>query len=97
MDEEFTINTDVDTLDDDKVRCHEAGHVCAHSRGKPIIGDEIDSLWNLIPLCHNCNCRMGRQNAFPFIAAAKPAHVDMLEYRDAKTEFERNVPAELAD
>ena len=67
--EEYDVNTSPATLDCDKVRCHEAGHIVAHSVGKPIIGDEIDGSWNLIPLCHNCNCRMGRQLAWDFIAA----------------------------
>eukprot|EP01043_Picozoa_sp_COSAG02_P082275 COSAG02_NODE_20538_length_826_cov_1.584594_1_plen_31_part_01 len=31
MDEEYRINTNPDTNDADKVRCHEAGHVYAHS------------------------------------------------------------------
>ena len=95
MDEEFTINTDVDTLDADKVRCHEAGHIFAHSLGKPIIGDDIDGSWNLMPLCHNCNCRMGRQLAWTFIAASHATHLHMQEFVDAKAHYEQSLPEEL--
>eukprot|EP01043_Picozoa_sp_COSAG02_P019431 COSAG02_NODE_934_length_15809_cov_59.853787_10_plen_460_part_00 len=94
MDEEFRINTDPSTSDADKVRCHEAGHVYPHSKAAVEFTDSdmADALWNLIPLCHNCNCRMGRQQAFEFIDAANPAHRGMPEYVAQQQQFERNFP-----
>lgn len=97
MEEEFTINTDQNTLDADKVRCHEAGHVLAHSRGKPVIGDEVDEIWNLIPLCHSCNVRMGRQNAFTFINKTDAAHLAHPSYQQAEALFNSKCPLELRD
>ena len=93
--EEYDVNTSPATLDCDKVRCHEAGHIVAHSVGKPIIGDEIDGSWNLIPLCHNCNCRMGRQLAWDFIAASVAGHLHLPGYVNAKAQFEHMLPEEL--
>jgi hypothetical protein len=47
-----------------------------------------DIWWNLIPLCHGCNYRMGRQMAFTWIerkgaAAARSTH----EYKAARQHF----------
>ena len=94
MDEEYRINTDPDTSDADKVRCHEAGHVYPHSKAAVEFSDRdlADALWNLIPLCHNCNCRMGRQQAFQFIDAGNPTMRDVPEYIEQKQQFERNFP-----
>jgi hypothetical protein len=91
MQEEFTINTGVNTPDAEKVRCHEAGHVFAHSKGVILFPDDVDSLWNLIPLCHNCNTRMGRQLAFQFIGASNPPHCTSVDYTTQKHLFERNL------
>jgi hypothetical protein len=93
MEEEFQINRTA--VDDKKVRCHEAGHCLAHSLGKPVIGDHVDEKWNLIPLCHSCNVRMGRQNAFAFIEKVQPTRMAKAEIRMARAEFERMCPAQL--
>ena len=94
MDEEYRINTNPDTNDADKVRCHEAGHIYAHSKAVVEFSDAdmADALWNLIPLCHNCNCRMGRRQAFQFIDAGNPTMRDIVEYVEQKQQFERNFP-----
>ena len=95
MDEEHEVNTSSATLDCDKVRCHEAGHIYAHSLGAPIIGDAIDDFWNLVPLCHNCNCRMGRQLVWDFIARSNASHLHLPEYVAAKALYEQNLPEAL--
>ena len=91
---ESVSGADPDTSDADKVRCHEAGHVYPHSKAAVEFSDQdlADALWNLIPLCHNCNCRMGRQQAFQFIDAGNPTMRDVPEYIEQKQQFERNFP-----
>ena len=84
MDEEFRHNTDSRNKGQEQVRIHAAGHVYAHSLGGP------DLLWNLIPLCHGCNCRMGRHLAFDWIeqkAAGAPV-LDTAEYKEARARFD---------
>ena len=63
------------------VRCHEAGHVFAHSLGGP------DELWNLVPLCHACNGLMRRNQAFDWIEKLVPDRVHHEDYTSAKDEF----------
>ena len=95
MEEEFTTNVGHVGNDVAYVRCHEAGHVLAHSIGKPVIGDRVNELWNVIPLCHSCNVRMGRMNAFSFIEKANPERLMHQTYQSAKLLFEQKCPPEL--
>ena len=76
MAEELRINANPRTAAADHVRTVEAGHVHAHARGGP------DELWNLIPLCHSCNCQMQVNLAFDWIESRRPApaHVNHPDY-----------------
>ena len=75
------VQSNVAADDAGRVRCHEAGHVFAHSLGGP------DELWNLVPLCHACNGLMRRNQAFDWIEKLVPDRVHHEDYTSAKDEF----------
>ena len=95
-DDEYRINTAPGTANCDKVRAMEAGHIYAHSRGVALIGHDIDGLWNLMPLCHTCNARMGTQTAWDFIAVQSNVHhLHTPDYVAAQALYEQSCPAQL--
>ena len=83
MDEEWAVNTNSNTVPENYVRTFEAGHVHARSMGGP------DVTTNLIPLCHACNCRMGKHQAFEWIEARHPPapHLEHTDYLTRKQAF----------